>query len=127
MDGLIRFWKCRKAILHDVRAQDLLPSLRADLVITLEEEEIIMHEITTKARTEKLFWFLFEKLEKSEDYERFHACLQDSYPHIATMLDQALVTEEDETDCKEAVLKQGLLSVPSSKYDVPDSPGLYMW
>ena len=85
-----KLWQCREAIISDLRAEDVLPYFQQESFLSTEDSEIIMHEITTRGRAQKLFRFLLEKMEDYGDEEVFSCAtwaFRETYPHLADLLE----------------------------------------
>ena len=101
MENIVLLWKCREPLLADLRSEDVLPYLRQEMVLSQAEEEIINHEITTQGKTLKLLTFLQEKLLNDSSGRPLQAlswALRETYPHLADVLSQEHVTDEDIVD-----------------------------
>lgn len=63
--------ECRNVIVRDVRPEDLFPYLLQEEVISNEDAEVIMHEVSTRRRMELLlqvcFWSLTNAIQRNRN------------------------------------------------------------
>ena len=106
----VKLWAGKSIILPDLRAQDVICHLIQDGVFDEEEEETVLHEITTKARAQKLFDMILLK----GDFAcmSLGKALWRVSPHIMTSLNEVKVSGSDAEAFKRWRLTQ----------EVPDEP-----
>ena len=53
-DACVAVWRCRRRLAEDLRVEDVLNYLVEDDVVTRDDEEVIRHPVTSRARATRL-------------------------------------------------------------------------
>ena len=95
-DMAMRVWLCRAAVIDDVRAHDILPYLRQYGTLSLEDEEEIMHEVTTRGSSARLVHRLITRGDKA--CQCLVTALLQTYPDLGDLVNEVSATEQDVDD-----------------------------
>nr|AEX93473.1 apaf1 [Schmidtea mediterranea] len=109
-------------ILEDVIPTDIVPDLRSCKLFTLEDEQIVLHEITDKAKNRKLLDII--KSRPDELYEKFCEILRITNEDVAENLeshDYTRTRRVSNTDFGDILIKGG---VPDRNVDYVPRPNL---